>query len=144
MVEMTVGLGAGVASVMTDPKNIPPRAPIAGSSSLSSSFSSHTNSNSLFSSSLGSNSSPSFLPPKPTVPLITFNQLLSQTGVNLHGSTVPINYLAHNPIFPKAIQTNKPAILKDKATNEEATALDGFVDRHMRLIEAYPDNASLK
>jgi hypothetical protein len=144
--EMAVGLGAGVASLMMDPKNIPSWSPFAGSSSLSSSFSSHTNSNSLFNSHLGSSSSssPSFLPSKPTVPLITFNQLLAQTGLNLHGSTVPINYVAHNPIFQKAIQTKKATILKDKATNEEATALDGFVDKHMRLIEGYPDNASLK
>ncbi len=143
--EMVVGLGAGVASVLTGPINMIASAPATSSSSQNSSFHVPTNSNSLFNQ-VGSSSSSgaSFLPPKPAVPLITFTQLLAQTGVNLHGSAAPINYLAHNPIFQKAIQAKSPVVLKDKATNEEATVLDSYVGGQMRMIEFTKPNAPLK
>jgi hypothetical protein len=143
--EMVVGLGAAAASILTDPKIRSAFAPAASPSSLSSSFSIPTNSNSLFNQvGSSSGSGASFLPPKPGVPLITFTQLLAQTGVNLHGSAAPINYLAQNSIFQQAIQAKSPVVLKDKATNEEATVLDSYVGGHMRMIEFTKINAPLK
>jgi hypothetical protein len=80
--------------------------------------------------------------PKPAIPLGTFTQLLSQTGVNLHGKTVPINFLAHNPIFQQATQAQNSIAPAGQVTDGAVNVLQGYVRSHMKLVEPSTQNAT--